>query len=294
MPWGQGGFPGAIGAAAGLLIKPSGDTGGTTDTTNITSALALLNGPGAVYLAPGAVYITANKIVTTLSPRYICGSGQWATIVNGVGTGDVFRMYNNFGSTYLPGGGGVIGLTMDGTSMGAGSSGLHWGDIYNFTLDVGFQNFTGAGSKGMWADNQYLFAEQARGRVWTHKCSTAAVFDNSANLSGLATGSFDRAVLDIFLDQKGAGNGVIFTNGAFMEGQRLGIYGNTDYGAALYYVLTLTGSNAGGFSRIGATGAGSGGGGVLNIDVECNATTGTQPGTINFATGGSNTISDCT
>src|SRR5215469_322831 len=95
MPWGQGGFPGAIGAASGLLIKPSGDTGGTTDTANIISGFTTLNGPGAVYLAPGTFYVQAGHVVTIGGGRYLVGSGQWATFIQGLGTGDVLRMYNN-------------------------------------------------------------------------------------------------------------------------------------------------------------------------------------------------------
>jgi hypothetical protein len=47
-------------------------------------------------------------------------------------------------------------------------------------------------------------------------------------------------MLDIFLDLKGKSNGVVFQNGAAIVDGKTGVYGNTDYGSSLFYVLTLS------------------------------------------------------
>jgi hypothetical protein len=272
------------------VLQPSGDVTGAKDTAAVNAAITALGaGGGAVYIAAGAWYWQCGGITVDVPGISIIHLGpKWACIVNAVGTGTPVRMYST--TSYSPGdvaGGGLEGMIFDGASAGAGSSAFHIGDIYNLRFDVGVRNFQGTGSKGAWLDNNYWFAEMMRGEIWVEECTSGVVFDNSADTSGSATGSFDRAVLDIYLDQKGKGNCVTFANGAFMTNHRLGVYGNTDYGAALYYVLTVTGSNtANGFSLLSN--------GALNIGVECNGTSGTQPGTILFGTQASNLITGCT
>lgn len=273
-----------LGSYTGPGLAPSGDTSGATDPANVQALITL--GVKNIRLQPGTFY--GNTTVTaTAPPAYIDGAGVWATTWNYLGSGPAFRMYIT--TTYSPGtaaGGGLRGLMIDGTGASAGACGFHIGDIYNLHFDVGVRNFQGTGSKGAWLDNNYWWAEQMHGRIWAEECTSHVVFDNSANTSGSATGSFDRADLDIYLDAKGKGNLVVFQNGALMVDGDLGIYGNTDYGSALYYALTLTGSNGGGYSRIANS--------RLDIGVECNGTSGTQPGTISFGSGANNTILGCT
>jgi hypothetical protein len=269
-------------------LAPSGDTSGATDTARLNSAVGQLGGlGGAILLAPGVFdWLTASITIDqkTAGPVYLYGAGIEATLVRFHGSGDGLRIFSSKtgGNAYLPGGGGITGITFDGTSVtGPGSSLVHMGDIYNYEVDFAVQNLPPAAGIMAWFDNQYLFTEQLHGRVHVHSGGNPAVqFDNSANLSGNATGSFDRARLEIMLDQKGKGDCVVFANGAFMTDNTgyLTIAGNTDYGAVKYWVLTLIGSNAGGMSRITNS--------LLNIGVECNGTTGVQPGTIKFGTTG--------
>ena len=265
------------------------DPTGTADSTAAIQAAAdALPAEGGVVYLPAGTFKVESTVTVTQAGVYFQGDGRWATIINYTGSGDCIRMYST--TSYQPGdtaGGGLLGLTIDGTSASAGAAGFHIGDIYNLEFDCGVRSFQGTGSKGAWLDNNYYFAEQMHGRIWAEECTSHVVFDNSANTSSHATGSFDRLVLDIYLDAKGKGNGVTLQNGAFFLGSRLGIYGNTDYGSTTYYVLTITGSNvANGYSLIQDS--------TLNIDVECNATSGTQPATINFGTAGSNGIYRCT
>ena len=155
-------------------------------------------------------------------------------------------------------------------------------------FDLAVQNFTGANSKGAWFDNRYSWMEQATGKVYATNCKSLVVFDNSANTSGGATGSYDRTVMDFYLNNDAAGPGVTFQNGAFLEDGRLGIYGNFSAGGtAAYPVLTLTGSNAAdGYSLLADS--------VLNIGVELSGTTATVPSTISFGSSGNNVIRRCT
>jgi pectate lyase-like protein len=260
-------------------------TGVSDSTAAIQAAITNLPSGGIVYF-PAGTYKVSSTLTCTVAGVYFRGDGRWISIINYTGSGPCIRMYIT--AAYSPGstaGGGLFDFIIDGTSASAGASGFHIGDIYNLEFNVGVRNFQGTGSKGAWLDNNYHWAEQMTGKIWVEQCTAGVVFDNSANTSGVSTGSYDRAILDIFLDQKGKGNCVVFQNGAFIINGRLGIYGNTDYGSTTYYVLTLTGSNGSGYSLLRNS--------ILNIGVECNGTTGTQPGTINFASEANNIIWQC-
>lgn len=277
------------GVAGGGLLYPSGDPTGVTDATAVNALAATMTSGGQITLAPGTWYWAAGTIVITNPAVYIWGPGA-ACVVNVTGTGTGVRMYS--ASSYSPGGllgGGLIGgFIIDGASAGNGSSGCHIGDIYQLSLDIRVRRFQGTGSIGAWIDNNYYWTEQITGKIWAEECTNGVVFDNSANTSGSATGSYDHTVLDIFLDCKNKGNGVTLQNGAFIIDGRLGIFGNTDQPSAQCAVLTLTGSNvANGYSLIAKS--------QLNIGMELNnISSGTQPYTIVFNSAGNNTITGCT
>ena len=350
-------------------VAASGDATGATDTAAILAAQTALDGAGKILLGAGEFYLTCGQLVIDIPGVYIQGAGRWATIINAVGTGDVIRAFTT--SNYSsggggPAGGGIKGLTIDGTNAGAGSSGVHVGDLYNYELDCGARHFQGSGSKAFWFDNNYVTngMEQLTGRIWAETSLTHVQFDVNAATSYTPSGSFDRTNLKIFLDGKGKGNLVVLNNGAFIVDGDLGIYGNTDYGASTYYVLTLTGpaglsftathaspavftatgsafangttvqlsggslpagftagttyyvvaasgtsfelAATSGGTAINSTSTGSGtvqsltysyiSNSVLNIGVECNGTSGTQPGTISFGAVGptGNYIEGCT
>jgi hypothetical protein len=273
-----GGGGGTVSSGALDFLLPSGDVTGVTDANNVMNSY---NSGHQVFLTPGVYYWKQGIIVIPTAGFYIYGAGEDVTIVNGVGTGTVVRMYSSL--SYTSGwGGGFLGWTMDCNGMGAGSVGVHVGDIYRLKFGFGVRNLPG--DKGVWIDNNYQFAEQISGDIWIER--TNIQFDHSADISGVSTGSYDRAKLTLWLDGKGTGNLVTFANGAFMENFELGIYGNTDYGTVLHDVLTLTGNDAHNYSLLAK--------GTLNIGVECNATVGVQPRTINFASAQNNTILDCT
>jgi hypothetical protein len=258
------------------LLTAGADPTGTRDSG---PALAAAWATGRPVYAPAGTYLINEGVISTAPNFTMRGDGRWQTIFNYAGSGDCMRVYST--SSYQAGGlaGATLeGFLIDGTNAAAGAAGLHFGDIYQGHLDIGVRAFTGAGSIGVHLDNNYFWTEQLTGRIWAERCANHVVFDNSVNTSGSSTGSFDRAILDIFIDQwgTGGGNGIIFQNGAFVIDGHLGFYGNFITQATEYAALTLTGSNTAGFSLIANS--------VLNIGMENQSATGTPPISINFGT----------
>jgi hypothetical protein len=166
-------------------MQPSGDATGVTDTANLLTALAALPATGGtIWLAPGSFYITTGSVIITSQLNVsIRGTGRWATIIYGVGTGDVFRAYyNGSGGNGLICGGGFYDFTIDGTSCGAGSAGMHYGDRGAGEFRIAVQNFftgTGDGSIGVHFDNQYGWTEENHGYFWLKNNTSQMVFDVS-------------------------------------------------------------------------------------------------------------------
>jgi hypothetical protein len=369
-PKGDPGTPSATASWVRVSDYGADSTGANDSTTAFQSAVnaAKLLGARIVYAAPGNYKINST-ITCNAAGIYFLADGLGSTVLNYHGSGDCIRMYTP--NTYASGfGGGILGgLIIDGTSASAGACGAHIGDIYQLRVDFGVRNFQGTNSKGVWFDNQYYWCEDMAGRVWVQKNTNNVLFDNSANLSGQATGSFARTNLVITLDAKGVGNGLILQNGAQIYGSNLSLLGNMDYsttgtkywamqfkappglaftatnGSPCTFTATghyysngtnvfLAGTAPTGFtlgqsyyvvnsnitagtfqlaSTLGGTAINSTSTGtgtvyqfqsstlrrsILNVNVECNATTGTQPGTISFSSASSstgyNTLSGCT
>jgi hypothetical protein len=278
----------AAGAARNILSAAFAGGADPTGTADSHAALqAAATAGGLIIIPPGTYKNTATVTATTIPTLFYAPGGLGSVIINYAGTGDCLRYYST--APYTSGwGGGIKGLIIDGTNASAGACGAHIGDIYQLHLDFAARKFQGTGSKGIWFDNNYYWAEGMSGRVFAQQNTANVIFDNSANTSGSATGSYARTILDIILDCKGVGDGVILQGGAVLYNHRVGIYGNMDYSSTgtKYWALQVTGSNAGGNSRMQA--------GVLNVGMEINGTTGIQPGTISFGTAGSNYLRGCT
>lgn len=271
----------------GAMIWPSGDPTGVKDTANIIAAIAQVPASGGtVTLVPTAQwYINCGQITINRSGVYINAQGCF---INAIGAGDMIRMYDSSAyTTRSVHGGGILGMpTIDGSKTAGPSSPFHGGDILQLACYVKVQRFEESGSKGVWFDNQYFWTEQLYGRVYSKSVAGPhVVFDNSANASGQATGSFDRMKLDCYLENNGLGDGVVFQNGAILADGDLGIYGNfSSSSVAQYAVLRLTGANGGVSSNITNSG--------LNIGVELGDTTNIVPQSIAFGAGG-NVIFSC-
>ena len=276
-------------ASAAYGADPTGATDSTVAFRNAIAAVASAGG-GVVYI-PAGTYVISSTLTCTTVPVYFVGDGAWASIISFTGTGDCFRIYD--GSTYgsrTKWGSGFIGLTIDGAKAGAGSSGLHVGDLLQYEIDVTVQNFYGTGSIGVHLDNNYYWTEQLYGRIYAQNCTSHVVFDWTSGTASTSSGSFERCDLDIYVDQINAAfDGVVFRNGAFVTNGSLKLRGN--FGSSTTAVssaaLRLTGYvSANGYSSysgiIDST---------IDVGVECGSGAYT-PQTIVFGAS-QNSISGC-
>ncbi len=170
-----------------------------------------------------------------------------ATFISSAVTGgDCFRVFDATAFSVTDktvDGGGISGLTIDGSSTGASSVGLHVGDIFAYTVDAVVQNFSGTGSKGVWFDNEWYYTEMLRGDLLVSGCTQCVVFDNPSTAANTSGGSFARVQMTIRLEQglNGSGqvygDGVVVQNGALIVDADLMITGN-------FVLSTLTTSAA--------------------------------------------------
>ena len=269
--------------------------GSADDTAAIQAAwiAAVGSGSGVVYI-PSGNYKTSSTVGGNLN-----GSGVtiWAdpgAVIYYYGSGDCIRMYDSSDYTGWRGSdwrSGIFGfLSIDGSNSSASvaSAGVHAGDILGLGVYCSVREFSQhAGSIGIWFDNNFTWTEQMHGRVHVAANSTNVIFDNSANPTGNATGSFYRAIVDIFVENDGVGDGVTVTDGAILLDSRIGIYGNFSTSATQYAVLKVTGNNDDNRSTILNS--------VLNIGVELDDNADLAPYTIyqGTAAGGDTTITGC-
>ena len=303
--WTQaGGSPNSLPVFNVLNTAYSGgaDPSGSSDSTlaiNAAIAACISGSPvpgGVVYLPPGTYKVTGNLTCHTTVPVYIRGAGRWATTINFTGTGDCLRVYDSSNiNTRTRHGGGVEALTIDGTgSTGSGACGLHMGDIFEFRLDVGVQNFFGTGGIGVHLDNQWWWTEQLSGQVFAANCATHVMLDQlpaGANKT-TATGSFARLDLAVYVDQdQAAFDGVTLANGAFVYDGRLAIRGNfgSSSSAVTSAALRITGQTDPSFTSQTVSSIFSS---RLDVQVECEAGAHT-PQTIVQGTPGANYIRGC-
>ena len=288
-------------ASAAYGADPTGASDSTTAFTAAIAAAEVAAGAssssttaGAVVYIPAGTYKISSTLTCTAVPVYFVGDGAWASIISFTGTGDCFRIYDNtVYNSRLKNGGGIVGITIDGTHAGAGSSGVHMGDVLQYELDLTVQNFFGAGSIGVHLDNNYYWTEQLFGRIYAQWCTSHVVFDWTSSTATTSSNSFERCDLDIYIDS-GANDGVVLRNGAYITNGSLKIRGNSGFSATAVSsaVLRLTGSgDANGYSGdSGITNS------MLDIGVECAKPTTAYPytpQTIVFGTAAYNKITDC-
>jgi Pectate lyase superfamily protein len=274
------------------VVSYGADPSGAADSTSaIQDAINAMPAAGGVVYVPAGTYKVSATLTCTTVPAYFLGDGAWATVLAFSGTGDCVRVYDPTtysGRTRYSGG--FCGITIDGKSAGAGSAGLHVGDLLQYELDLTVQNFSAAGSIGLHLDNAYYWTEQLHGRVYTQNCASHAVFDCTGTVA-TSSGSFDRCDLDIYIDHWSAnGDGVVFTNGANIGNGSLRIRGNFSSSSSpvTSAALRLTGSLPSGHDYSGSSGILNG---LLDIGVECGSGSYT-PQTIVFGSS-ANTIYSC-
>lgn len=264
-------------------------TGANDSTAAIQAALNAVPAQGGIVCLPSGTYKVSSTLTNAVTPTYIRGDGRWATLINFTGTGDCLRMYNPAGSgtTF---GGGVTGLTIDGTNAGNSSTGLHAGDGSNYEWDMVVQNFTGTGSIGVHFDNTIWWTEKMHGTVYTSNCTQHVVFDVSG--ADTSTNSFGYMDLHIWVNASASQDGVVLQNGAQIYHSALAIRGNFTNGstAQTTYALRLTGTVPAGHPA-------SGGGSKIirsRLDITVETSAGAHgPGTIYFGTSAVNVIEGC-
>jgi Pectate lyase superfamily protein len=274
------------------VVSYGADPSGAADSTSaIQAAIKALPATGGVIYLPAGTYKVTGTLTCTTVPAYFLGDGAWATVLAFSGTGDCVRIYDpTTYSSRTSYSGGFCAITIDGQGAGAGSAGLHVGDLLQYELDMTVQNFSGAGSIGVHLDNTYYWTEQLHGQVYTQNCTSHVVFDCTGTAT-TASGSFDRCDLGIYIDHWAAnGDGVVFTNGANIGNGSLRIRGNFSSSSSPVSsaALRLTGSLPSGHEYSGASGILNG---LLDIGVEC-GTGAYTPQAIVFGSS-ANTIYSC-
>lgn len=230
----------------GAVVWPSGDISGVKDTANIIAAIAQVPASGGtVVLVPTAQwYINCGPIIVSRSGVFIDATGCF---INALGAGDLVRMYDPSpynGRTVH--GGGWRGGIIDGINTTGPACAFHMGDIFYLTLDDFIvSRFGQAGSKGVWLDNAYYWTEQAHGRFYVKAVAGACVvFDHHDAGNGTSTGSHDRDVFEIGIENDGIGDGILAQNGAFIVDGKLNVRGNFSTGSAQHAVFHTSGSGS--------------------------------------------------
>lgn len=156
------------------------DNTGLTDATAIfTTALSklplvLVGGItypyGVIAHSAGSYKYGSAGDTPTVGPfTWITGQGRFATRINYYGPGSGSRCFQiqnpmqQFSIANLIMGGGVTGLTIDGSNAGAGAIGLMYGDMSGTTFDAAIQHFNLAGSIGFLQQNSVWCSEKNRG-----------------------------------------------------------------------------------------------------------------------------------
>lgn len=261
------------------VIWPTNDVTGAADAAAINAAVSALPASGGTItlLAIGTWYINAGLISINRSGVFL--EFRRGAYVVGLGTGDLIRMYDS--STYVGrtvNGGGILGSPVFNISgMGAGSRAFHAGDILNLQVYIEvLYSGSNLNMPGVSLDSVEYWTERVQGVIRVTGCN--CTIDNSANLSGQATGSFERSdPLIIYCTSGGLADGVIINNGAASLGYKLAIYGNFLTSTTQFAVLRILGSNSGGASGLGQ--------GNLVISVELDDNAHLAPYTIYIASG---------
>jgi hypothetical protein len=274
-------------------IQPSGDTSGVTDTASYNAAVAALgSNPGRILFGDGSFYINQSTATAiTRSGVYVDGMGKWATHVYAVNAGDTFSMRDPNLFTDSGAGGGIRGMTIDGSMTTGTSTGIHAGDLLQPQFDVEVVDFAfNSSSIGVKFDNIWAITEQIQGLIHARGNYTGVEFTQTPGVGNTSCfGSFERANLTICLDQQNANyNGIVFSGGTYFDNSVLNVLGNftTSASAVTSAVFTLSGSTPSG-SQDGAAGTIPTNlrNLVMNTGVECDAGLAHAPTTWSIASG---------
>jgi hypothetical protein len=270
------------------------NTGAADSTTAIQNAINALSASagGVVYLPAGTYKVTSTLTMSNLLYAYVRGDGRWATTIKFTGTGDCLRVFNTDTTGKLTGGG-LLDFTIDGTSAGNSSAGLHYGDMRAGELRIAVQNFSGTSSIGVHLDNQNAWTEECFGYLWLSNNTQNLVFDVSGATT--ATASFGYSDFGTQIVAHANQDGVVLASGALLYNSKLAVRANFagSGSAQSNAVLRITGTvpaghpNAAAGSKLVTS--------RLDIQAECSSGGGSNaPQTIAFGTLGTNLLTGCT
>jgi collagen type VII alpha len=167
---------------------PTGVTDSTAAFNSALAALPILNGLpyGIIEFGVGVYKLNASTTTNVISTQVtIRGQARWATFIMDYGAADCFRGFNPIypsgnWTTINAFGGGVIGLTINGTNNtgGTSGSGIHIGDGEEWTVDVAIQNYS-AGI-GLHIDNTLWWTEKSHFKAHIRNCLQSCVLSCSA------------------------------------------------------------------------------------------------------------------
>jgi hypothetical protein len=220
----------AMGAAYNVLNAAysggADPTGAADSSAAFNAAIAALPAAGGVITVPAGTYKLNSTVTATVAPTAsvrIIGAGLGATILSYTGTGDAIRMRASSFSGGWAEGCELKDLTIDGTSAGAGSNGLHIGDINAARVNIQVSNFTGAASAGILLENTTTWTEQSDIRAILNNCTQGAVFSKSGTgTNSFGYGNYDFTVWTVAANQ----DGLVISNGALVYHGSLRVRGN--------------------------------------------------------------------
>jgi hypothetical protein len=260
----------------GLLVLPSGDTSGATDTAAIGAAITSLTGTGnggTVLLAAGQFYITASagSIAVTLPAQTAAGT-TGGTPVNLAGTGSPTVVYVVGNCTGISchrtsGYGAQFGLSppfdqpcsmisnfvLDGSLATGSAIGLDWGDGTGFDIKLRVQHFTGASTIGVQQINRVFWTEKCDVRLELYNNAQCLVITNQQNITS-AVHSVEYCDYWLTLWLEAGQKGVQILHGSNAGGSRFSFRGNC---SSLPVGQTTLGCGFGVFTITGDDGSGS-------------------------------------
>jgi hypothetical protein len=176
--------------------------------------------PGVLLFGVGDYRLSIT--IRLVGTQALVGQGVELTTIHFEGTGDCVRL-NDPVTVFPPSKSGLIdALKISGLKAGAGSAGIHAGDLYNMRIpSVWICDFVASGSVGMRLENTIQLSERADVYATIDNCDTAVVFEHSDSGDPSFSYSDWNFTIKSFANQ----NGVVIRNG-IMTHSRLRVRGN--------------------------------------------------------------------
>lgn len=218
-----------------------------TNTTAFQSAWAAAKaaGGGRIYVPAGSYDLncSGSGIGGDVAGTQIFwqGDGRYNTFLNGHGSGVLFKVADStLWSSKTVNGGGIIDLTLDGSGTTGTTDGFLLDSINLFEFKVNIRNFVATtSSNGFHMNNTFSWSENLRGAIGSNNNANGYVFESPSQGTGNATGSFERSILELNVQQHGNGNGLVLRNNADGLGSRIILLGNFQTGNAAFSSISI-------------------------------------------------------